>query len=59
VTASCDVDTFALGGGGSAGGPLGTIAILSSAPVGGSPATGWQATTATGVAVTAYAVCGP
>jgi hypothetical protein len=57
ATASCDPGTFAIGGGGSAGTPDGTVAILSSAPVGGSPAAGWQATTTEGVPVTAYAIC--
>ncbi|MGW4688591.1 hypothetical protein ACWEPM_27375 [Streptomyces sp. NPDC004244] len=56
--ATCPAGRFATGGGyqTTAGGNLEAVVTR---PVGGSPATGWQATSADARTITVYAVCTP
>ncbi|MFJ9647141.1 hypothetical protein [Streptomyces sp. NPDC101206] len=56
--ATCPTGRFATGGGyqTTAGGNLEAVVTR---PVGGSPATGWQATSADARTITVYAVCTP
>jgi hypothetical protein len=54
ATALCPAGTFAIGGGFD---NTGTGVILSSGPVGGTPATGWQAAQSNADSITVYAVC--
>ncbi|MFJ9552160.1 collagen-like domain-containing protein [Streptomyces erythrochromogenes] len=57
-TAVCDPGDVALGGGFSSNGGI-PVNTVSSRPIGGSPATGWEATVTAGVLTTfqAYAIC--
>ncbi|MET9081812.1 hypothetical protein ABZX77_07880 [Streptomyces sp. NPDC004237] len=56
-TATCPAGQSAISGGYQ--NATATSAASQSAPIGGSPATGWQATSNDGSTLTAYVICSP